>query len=627
MSHICDCCADRYPKLNIEEVMVDYDASEGCPKARFTLGKDFKNRKIGVVATIYQGVDSSEQVFNLCTDCCGKFKFPIPLHTSRIVLCVQIKLNSGCHWKCKKHPSCIKVGGSYVQYDYFELDWRSYDGSANNLSHPDWGKINTALLRKADSAYADGISSLATRGPNNPNPRVVSNNICKNIGDIPNSLRLTDMCWIWGQFLDHEIDLTESGAETADIVTPSVTEDPEEEYPGRTISFHRSVSVPLSSPREQPNQISSYVDATNVYGYDTERGYALRRLDGTGKLTTTFADNGEELLPYNLIGMPNASPPPLAPEDYFLAGDIRANENIHLTAMHTLFVREHNRCCDQIIVERPELVGKDELICQLARRMVIGVMQVITYNEFLPALLGDDFVPEYTHYKNDVNPGTATEFSTVGYRLGHSMLSSSLRVGPGIGDNLLLRNGFFNPAYLRTHGADNLIIGGTRQMMQEIDVHIVDDVRNFLFGPPTATHLLDLASLNIQRARDHGIPGYNDVREGCGLTRKQTFAEITNDVTLQNKLESLYGHPDHIDPWVGALAENRIQTKAVGELLAVIIRDQFVRTRDGDRYWYEIDPALTEEMKEEIRNTKLSDVIIRNTKWTSNDIREDVFHI
>lgn len=501
------------------------------------------------------------------------------------------------------------------------LIWRTYDGSGNNLSQPDWGKAGVALLRKAiPPAYANGTSSLVVRSST---PRIISNAVCKSSGSKLNSLGLTDMTWVWGQFLDHEIDLTETNAsEPANMTTPSLMTDPTEEYPDRTILFDRSQSVFGTSPREQPNSISAFIDATNVYGASSTRALTLRLLDGSGKMITGTADNGEILPPYNTFGLANAMPTGSTASDFFIAGDIRANENIFLTAMHTLFIREHNRLCDQIILDHPN--WSDELIFQEARRIVAGIMQKITYDEYLPGLLGINSIPDYTGYNNGTNPGIHTEFSTAAYRLGHSMLSNTLKTDNGSGTISLL-NSFFNPSYLQTNGASNLLLGAAKQVMQEIDTEVVDDIRNFLFGMPTMTNLLDLASLNIQRGRDHGIPGYNDVREAYGLTRKQNFSDITTDSTLATALSNIYTGTDEIDPWIGCLAEDHLSGKAVGELLETALVDQFIRLRDGDRFWYENDPGMSTYGLNVIKNTRLSDVINRNTSGIS--VQKDVFHL
>merc|ERR1712137_1005002 len=108
------------------------------------------------------------------------------------------------------------------------------------------------------------------------------------------------------------------------------------------------------------------------------------------------------------------------------------------------------------------------------------------------------------------------------------------------------------------------------QVCQEVDAQIVDDVRLTLFDDGC----LDLAALNIQRGRDHGIPPYNDVREAMGLSRAQSFADVTSNGDLQQKLEAAYSSVDAVDAWVGGLAEN-VDSGAVGELFGEIIADQF----------------------------------------------------
>ena len=599
---------------------------------RFSLGKCFAKMKIKVTATFSHSTQTDDitQQFCLKTNQTGNYQIPLPVNfpiDTTVTIFIKLDLDQPCPKKiCPK--TLVKIDGYYPPYSYYDLNWASWDGSGNNLYNPYFGKSNEALLRQGSADYADGSSTLAVRGPNNPNPRVVSNNIHKNIsGNVPNSLGLTDSVWQFLQLLDHEIDLTEpTSGETAHIITPTVIVDPEEDYPSRIIEFTRSGFIAGSDPREQPNQISSYIDATNVYGYTTDRAYALRTLDGTGKLKTTLADNGEVLLPYNTLGLHNAMPNGSNPEDFFLAGDIRSNENIFLTSLHTLFAREHNRLCDHIISQNPIWNGKDELIYQHARRFVSGQMSKIAFEDAIPALLGEK-LPAYTGYNPNIEAGISNEFSTAAYRLGHSMLTSNLRSGPNVSDTILLRNAFFNPSYIQTNGIDNLLIGGTLQKMQEIDNEIVDDVRNFLFSTPSVSHLLDLATLNIQRGRDHGLPDYNDFRVAFGLTPKTDFNEVTSDTSLAAKLATLYISPDHGDPFTCILCEDKLPGAAVGETIHTVLKNQFIKLRDGDRFYYENDPALSDEEKTEIRQTKLSDIIIRNTQWTSADIRSDIFHL
>jgi hypothetical protein len=461
-------------------------------------------------------------------------------------------------------------------------EWQSYNGTGNNLKNPSLGSTNINLLRKGTETRTDS-----------PNPRVVSNLICKLIKREDNELNLTDLVWVWGQFLDHELTHTPNTEETKNITTDS--NDPNEDYPNRTIPFKVSTDK---------NSISSFIDATNVYGFHYDRALYLRRLDGTGKLKTT-----NNLLPLNEAKLENASLPGMNSEELFIAGDIRSNENVLLTSIHTVFVREHNRLCDLIISAYPNL--EEEIIFQRARKIVISIMQKITFEEFLPVIFGTNNLPAYRGYNSNLNPGINTEFSTIGFRLGHSMLSSK------IGESLSLKDAFFNPSYVKENGIDQLLLDASKAKMKKIDHQIIDDVRNFLFGPPTATILHDLATLNIQRGRDQRIPGYNKVRESYGL-QKKTFAQITSNTDIQTKLESLYQSPDNIDPWVGMLCEDHVEGSAVGELTMTILKEQFSRLRDGDRFWYQ-NQELKEFDLNIINNSRLEQVINRNTNLSINN--------
>jgi len=503
------------------------------------------------------------------------------------------------------------------------LVWRTLDGTGNNLIRPQRGSAEELLLRKSSADY--GVGDVAVRGTLNPNPRVVSNSICKGISPT-STTNLSDITWIWGQFVDHELTLTHTQEGLSPETLPMVTDplDPNEDFgsPVRTIPFTRSQFEIVSSVRQQPNSISAYIDATNVYGTSTERGYELRRLDGTGKLKTSVANNGESLMPYNVSELPNASPTGSTPSDFFLAGDVRANENSALIAMHTVFVREHNRLCDDLVTQVPALVGQDELIYQQARRMVVGIMQQITYGEYLPALLGS--FPSYTGYDPTTDAGIATEFSTVGYRIGHTMVSANLQVGTNPASVVALRDVFFTPSYVQTNGINDLLVGASNKLQQEIDGIVVPDLQTFLFGPPTLSMLHDLPALNIQRGRDHGIPGYNALRVAYGLSSISSFSNLPCSVANQNKLQALYDTVNDIDPWVGCIVENHVPGSSVGPLIRAILVDQFDRLRRGDRFWYEIDPGLSSEEKLQIKNTTFSQVLSRNVPYIFSN---DVFHV
>lgn len=485
---------------------------------------------------------------------------------------------------------------------------RSIDGTGNNLENPDFGSAGIELLRVADNDYADGISAPA--GEDRPSAREISNVLATADVDGTTSERnLTSFVFAWGQFLDHDITLSLSpessdDAESFDIEVPTgdVYFDPfgtgEE-----TIHLTRSLiaegtGTSTDNPAQQENAITAWVDGSQVYGSDQETSDALREFVG-GRLL--ISDDG--LLPTDEDGN-------------LMAGDIRAAENVVLTSMQTLFVREHNRLADEISAENPDLT--DEQIFQEARAIVIAELQSITYNEYLPALLGEDALSEYTGYDASVNPGIANEFSTAAYRHGHSTLNDEFRIvgndGDDIDEPLALANAFFASDLLAETGIDGFLKYASSTLSQEIDLQVVDGLRNFLFGPPGAGGF-DLISLNIQRGRDHGLADFNSTRVAYGLDPVESFSDITSDADVAANLETLYGDVNNIDLWVGLMAEDHTDSGSLGETATAIIADQFERLRDGDRFYYE--NTMTDREVREIENTTLGDIIARNTNLDS----------
>lgn len=373
-----------------------------------------------------------------------------------------------------------------------------------------------------------------------------------------------------------------------------------------------------ANPRQQVTEISGFLDASMVYGSDTNRANALRSFTG-GKLKTS----GSNLLPLNTNGLANANDAMIFPDNQlFLAGDVRANENIELTAIQTLFMREHNQIASAIAATNATL--SDEQLYQQARRIVIAEVQAITYQEFLPALLGNNALPPYIGYNPKVNPGISTEFSTAAYRIGHTLVNDDIDFldndGNPITNSISLAEAFFNPAPIKTLGIDPLIKYLATDNAQEVDTQLVDSLRNFLFGAPGEGGF-DLASLNIQRGRDHGLAGYNSVRAAYGLPKFTSVTQITSNTILQNSLTLLYGSVDNIDLWIGGLAEDHVAGSSVGPTFRRIMVDQFTRLRDGDSNWYE--RVFSGPQLSAIRATRLSDVIRRNTTITK--IQDNVF--
>jgi len=491
---------------------------------------------------------------------------------------------------------------------------RSIDGSNNNLENPEFGSTDSELLRATDADYADGISEPA--GEDRPSAREISNVLSAADSEGTTSSRyLSSFVFAWGQFLDHDIDLSlepedENNAVAFNIEVPEG--DPLFDPFGtgeETIHLTRSAiadgtGTSIETPAQQVNAITAWVDGSQVYGSDQETSDTLREFVG-GRLL--ISDDG--LLPTDENGG-------------LLAGDIRAAENVVLTSMHALFVREHNRLADEILADDPSL--GDEVVFQQARTIVIAEMQSITYNEYLPALLGADALNEYAGYDSSVDPSIANEFSTAAFRFGHTTLNDEFRVvgndGVDLEEPISLASAFFQPDLLEETGIDSFLKYASSTLSQEVDLEVVDSLRNFLFGAPGSGGL-DLVSLNIQRGRDHGLADYNATRQASGLDAVESFSDISSNADIAAKLESLYGDVNNVDLWVGLLAEDQTENGSLGETATAIIADQFERLRHGDRFYYE--NTMSDREIREIESTTLGDIIERNTNLDS--LQENVF--
>ncbi len=477
--------------------------------------------------------------------------------------------------------------------DPLDIPARPVDGTGTVEENPDWGAAGQTLLRLGEANFADGISAM---NEELPGAREVSNGVAAQSEDIPNSFGASDLFYVWGQFIDHDIDLTLSGETAASIDIP---EDDEWFDPDVDMAFSRADPVEgtgIDTPAQYANGITAFIDGSMVYGSDAETAAAIRTEDGKLLLDelglATFDENGS-----------------------ILVGDIRGAENAGLYSMQSLFAREHNRWVDELSDKHPDWTA-DELF-DAARVRVEAEIQAITYNEYLPLLVGEDAIPAYSGYDASVNPGIAIEFSTAAYRFGHSLVSAAVERLEENGESieagaLSLRDAFFNPGAVAENGGIEPILRGLADgVSQELDTQIVDDLRNFLFSQDGGVGL-DLASFNIQRGRDLGLPSYNDLREAVGLTRAEDFTDVTSDPDLADALASVYDSVEDIDAWVGGLAEDPSGGGMLGELFATIVTDQFIRIRDGDPFWSE-NSDLSQKEIDALWDTTLADIIERNS--------------
>lgn len=528
----------------------------------------------------------------------------------------------------------LLMGALAIAFQSFAQENRSYDGSGNNIARPDWGIAGGIFQNFVSNGFADLISEPG--GQDRENPRVISNVIGSQEVFIANDLGKSDFIWGWGQFIDHDVNLNDDNFdENNDIPIPECEPLFDPNCTGTaTLRMFRSLSDPatgtdINNPRKHINEITSYIDGSGVYGSDEERSDWLRTQEG-GKLKMS----ADDLLPWNTIdGEYDSQVDPSAPfmvldgplpDKFFVGGDIRVNEQPGLIAFHTLWVREHNRLCDELVQQHPNWT--DEQLFQRARKLVGAMIQAITYEEFLPNI-GITISP-YSGYNDRRNPNILNTFSAAAYRFGHTMINGRLVRYEEDGSDwefgaVDLRDGFFNPLIIKDEGGiEPFFRGLAAQEHQEVDPLIMDDIRNFLFGPPGAGGL-DLLSVNLARARERGVPDYNTVREDLQLEPHGGFGSLTSNGDLRAKLQSVYPDIDAMDPWIGFMSEDHLSNSLVGEGLNRILGLQFEYLRDGDRYYYENDPAFTADEIETIKNTTLSEVILRNT--IIETLQENIF--
>jgi len=543
------------------------------------------------------------------------------------------------------HPYCP----ARLQAKSCELTrYREIEGTCNNLENPLWGSHEMTFNRFLPYTYSDGINSprISTSGRELPSPRLISSGAHRDVNRHEHSISI--LLVAWGQFVDHDITLT---AETDDlkcckgvnVTHPSCmpiqipSNDGFYSHHKQTcINFVRSRAGLRSGcklgPREQINEVSSTLDANTVYSNDPDKIRKLRSYEN-GRLKTLpiFNDIGlKAMLPLNLENPDRGCIRPNREVFCFLAGDARASEQTVLALIHTLYLREHNRIAESLQAINPHWT--DETLFQETRHIVAATIQHITYNEFLPLVLGKKGLFDhkltlfssgyYDGYDASINPGAASAFTTAAFRFGHSLLPSTIerwsRSHQYVG-NQKLSEMLQQPYDLFKAGwADQYLHGMLNQVAQAMDDSITDQVTNHLFAKPGQGFGMDLAAINMQRGREHGIGSYNSFREWCGLKSLRSWSDMAG--VMQNaslsSYPSIYDSPEDIDLWSGGVSEIPAEGSLIGPTFACIIGRQFFNLRAGDRFWYE-NPgwpsSFTLEQLEEIRHSSFSRLICDNT--------------
>ena len=528
--------------------------------------------------------------------------------------------------------------------------FRTIDGVCNNLEHPLQGASDTAFRRLIDSDYEDGIDSL--RGtqqandpdeffkPPNPSARYASTTIIRD--RVQFETNFSHLVMQFGQFLDHDLDLGPEFEEecedcefTEQCIPIRVPEDDETFglgtlQNGDCLPFRRSIPIcsdptPGSlTPREQINVLTSYIDGSMIYGSNLRQERAVRAFQ-EGRLKVGIRIGDGDSLPVDnqeIVACPGR-------DDCFLCGDVRCNEQVSLTIMHTLWVREHNRIAKQLMKINSQL--SDETLYQEARKIVGAIIQKIVYFDYLPKVMGpevfDEMIGQFERYDPEVDASVPNVFATAAYRYGHSLIRPFFdRLRPNFTPRqpaLNLAEMFFNPPqFANSGGVGPVARGWTAVNARRVDEFMNTVLTTQLFvtedGPG-----MDLAALNIQRSRDHGLPVYGRWRNFCEREFPQFGkARIENELTFV-RLYNTFGDVDYTEPWVGGLAEERLENSLLGLTFACIFGLTFKNVRDGDRFYFEHPGVFTEEQLAEIRKCSFSRVICDNTN--TNSLQPDAF--
>ncbi len=486
--------------------------------------------------------------------------------------------------------------------------FRTLSGFCNNLRFPNRGAADTTFLLLARPLRPLRESSRA------PGARFISNVVVDEATSRFNDRGMSELVTFFGQLLDHTVTFTST--EEARPFRIRVPRDDPVFKESQFIPFFRTVKRGGSPV----NELSSYLDAASVYAVGVDDAMALRERKG-GRLD----------LPGNLL--------PKGDNGQFVAGDDRVNENPNLTALHLLFAREHNAVAAEVAKAFPSF--DDEQIYQLARHVVAAEMQAVTYYEFIPALTGRRLRP-YRGYRRNVRAVISNRFSTVAFRVGHTMLNRTVNSisATGVVRNRMLRDAFFRPDAFVEDTIEGLLRGMMNGHAAEVDSGVTGEVRNFLIDSETSTEQLDLAALNIQRGRDHGVPTCNKLRQNVGLRPFRSFNQVTRDPTVARKLSRAYnGRIEDMDPWVCGISEDHARGSSLGPLFNRIVRREFRRLRDGDRFYFERPGYFTRDQIAKIPTIRklvgptrqlgniMKIIIERNTEIPASQINPKPFFV
>jgi hypothetical protein len=517
--------------------------------------------------------------------------------------------------------------------------FRTADGSWNNLDDPKEGAAGTRFPRNVDTS---AIEPATDEDLLKPNPRLVSRALLTRGGEMKEVPFLNLLAASWIQFQNHD------WITHGENLIPEIIEIPlAEDDPARTKYRQANMFVGRTQPdptrresgEDTPvtfiNEVTHWWDGSQIYGSDQETQDRLRSgVDGKLRL------NADGTLPLDHHGV----------ED---SGMVR-NWWVGLAMLHNLFAREHNAICDHLEQHYPD--WDDQRLFNVARLVNAAVMAKIHSVEWTPAILPNrrlamglnanwyglltyrfrkakdrKTVAEFNVSNpelgglvgNNINKhgapfGLAEEFVEV-YRL-HSLLPESLRLrrhdtaedledvpfaasrqagSPKISTRVGMTDLFYS--FGNQHpGA--LELNNFPRFMQELSVP----------GNP----VFDLAAIDILRARERGVPRYNEFRRQLGLNPIRKFEDLTDDAATVAKIKDVYsGDVEALDLMIGTLAETHRPTGfGFGETMFQIFILNASRRLQADRFYTDDyrDEVYTKEGMKWVDDSNLKNVILRH---------------
>ncbi|CAG8610641.1 35932_t:CDS:10, partial [Racocetra persica] len=517
-------------------------------------------------------------------------------------------------------------------------EYRSYDGVGNNKANPKAGSSGVPyfIIEQFTQRFDNPTTGSMLQCPGNytsilsvnctnplqsgqfPLPRCISNlanGIHKSFVD-QNNISYSDslkskrksshLMTFWIDFLAFDI---VKSVETGEIYNNGILIPNNDKFylsygvenatsvPMPALQFNRTYSASYGTV----NEATSFLDGSSIYGLnETNLNLVLRDPVDLCKMrmnyTVDTADGKFGYLPRGVDGR------------YIIGHLPKRGGHVFTNVFHVIFIREHNRKCDELRKTYGNSLTNDEYF-QEARKWVIALLQVVQYREYLPIIMGTT-LPTYTTYNPTLTPGLDYFFVTSTFRYGHSEASYQIMNQNGEPEAVLSLRNLQLPDLLEIYGVPTVIISLSLQRQEELDIFYSDFMRAHI----VSGNLTDLASIDHLRSRDRGIPMYNDVRAALGLARANTWSDITTNVLVQKRLQSLYTSIDLVEAFVGALAEDHLQGSNFGQLFQTSMTRQWSLIRDSDRFWYESpDAGFTSAEIDILHNTTLHDIILRNT--------------